>query len=118
MTLQECYEKLNGNYEDVKMRIQMDKLIDKFILKFPNDKTMEELTRAVNDGDIEASFDAAHTLKGLSANLGFEALTNAVSALTEQLRSRENKADEDLYKDVLEKYELAIKVIKEYEAEK
>ena len=44
------------------------------------------MTRSAAD-DRPAAFRAAHTLTGTAANLGFTALTEAASALTETLRA-------------------------------
>ena len=37
MTIQECYEAIGGNYEDVLRRLRSEALIRKFTLKFPAD---------------------------------------------------------------------------------
>ena len=65
MTIQECYTKLKGNYEDAVRRLSSDNLIERFMLMFPKDTTMQALRAAVAEGNIEESFRAAHTLKGL-----------------------------------------------------
>ena len=39
MTLQECYAAMGGNYEDVAKRLPSEKLIQKFVLKFLDDKS-------------------------------------------------------------------------------
>lgn len=114
MTVKECYEKMEGSYEDILSRLPDDTLIEKFLLKFSDDDTMGKLREAVSKGDIKESFSAAHTLKGISANLGFVKLTKAVSALTEQLRPLMNQADSELYKATEEAYELVISVLNEY----
>lgn len=118
MTIQQCYEKLHGDYDQAKSRLMNDRLIDKFILKFPSDNSMEILRNAVEKGDIAESFRGAHTLKGVSANLAFTELQNAASELTEQLRPCSIPADPDLYAKVVEAYDLVIQVLKEYEGEK
>lgn len=51
-----------------------------------NDPNPERLRRALSSGDLPAAFDAAHTLKGVAANMGLIPLLNAVSALVEPLR--------------------------------
>ena len=44
------------------------------------------LHSALSSGDLSAAFDAAHTLKGVAANMGLLPLHSAVSALVEPLR--------------------------------
>lgn len=114
MTLQEFYSQINGNYDDALKRLMNDRLIDKFIKKFPNDQTMQELKSAVENNDIETSFRAAHTLKGVAANLSFSALQAAASNLTEQLRSRTEQADKDLYEEVKKEYAIVIDTLNNY----
>lgn len=117
MTLQECYTMLHGNYEDAKSRLAMDRLVEKFILKFPDDTSMDLLKSSVAEGNIQESFRAAHTLKGVAANLAFTELMDRVSELTEQLRPCTAPADQALYEKVVESYDLTIKAIEAYRAE-
>lgn len=118
MTIRECYEKLHGDYEDVISRLGSDSLTERFILKFLNDKTFDTLKQAVDDGDVSASFKAAHTLKGVAANLSFTALFETTGRLTEQLRSQSEPADKELMNDVSECYQTVISVINEYASQK
>lgn len=118
MTLCECYTKMNGDYNAAVEQFQIESLIEKYMLKFPAEKTMGTLRQAVADGDIEASFNASHTLKGIAANLAFKNLFDATYALTEQLRSRANPADPALYRKVEECYDLIIATIDQYAKEK
>lgn len=118
MTLQECYAMLHGNYEDARSRLAMDRLIEKFILKFPDDTSMDLLNKSVAAGDIQESFRAAHTLKGVAANLAFTELMDRVSELTEQLRPCTEPADEALYQKVKDSYDLTLHAIETYKAEK
>lgn len=117
MTLQECYEKMNGDYGEAINRLTMEKLVERFVLKFPEDKTMDELRDAVSRENIEDSFCAAHTLKGVAANLSFQALFTAASSLTEQLRPRTEKADPELMKEVEACYSLILATIEAYKEE-
>jgi len=100
MTLQECYRQLNGDYASARTRLMNDRLIDKFVRKFVDDPTMRQLRDAVAANDRKASFSAAHTLKGVAANLSFTSLQHAASALTEQLRDGSQDPDADLMHDV------------------
>ena len=117
MTLQECYGMLHGNYEDARSRLAMDRLIEKFILKFLDDGSMDLLKKSVAEGNIQESFRAAHTLKGVAANLAFTELMDRVSELTEQLRPCTGPADKVLYQKVEESYALTVKAIEAYRAQ-
>ena len=53
MTLQECYEVIGGNYEDVLKRLRSEVLIRKFTLKFLEDKSYSQLKQALEDKNFE-----------------------------------------------------------------
>lgn len=74
MTIKECYEAMGGDYEDVLKRLMNEARIQKFALMFKKDPSMSQLTQAMDAGDVETAFRAAHTLKGICANLGFKSL--------------------------------------------
>lgn len=87
MTISECYEKLGGDYADVCTRLPSDRLVAKFIGRFLDDDSFDALCREMEAGDRGEAFRAAHTLKGVCANLSFTRLQSAASRLTEILRS-------------------------------
>ena len=86
MTIEQCYQEMGGNYTEVCGRLPSQRLVEKFVRKFLDDRSYAELTAAMAAGDHDAAFRAAHTLKGVAQNLGFDRLYTAVFALTEQLR--------------------------------
>ena len=47
MTIQECYEAIGGNYEDVLRRLRSEALIRKFTLKFLEDQSYIQLKQAL-----------------------------------------------------------------------
>lgn len=118
MTLNECYQRMNGNYEEAKGRLSMDPMIEHFLNLFLEDTSIDTLRAAVADGNIPESFRAAHTLKGVAANLAFTELQTAASQLTEQLRPQTTPADPDLVQKVEAAYGLVVDSIKAYSAEK
>ncbi len=63
-------------------------LFSKFLLKFKDDKNYAGLTECLDQGNYEEAFKYAHTLKGVSANLGLDPVCGPVSALTELLRGK------------------------------
>lgn len=87
MTIEQCYQEMGGNYAEVYGRLHSQKLVEKFARKFLDDPSYAELTAAMASGDHDAAFRAAHTLKGVAANLGFTKLLSSVSGLTELLRT-------------------------------
>ena len=86
MTLRECYAQLEGDYEGTLGRLCSEKLVEKFALKFLADDSYELLEESLEAGNYSEAFRAAHTLKGVSLNLGFTKLNRVSDELTEALR--------------------------------
>ncbi|MDO4476129.1 MAG: Hpt domain-containing protein [Lachnospiraceae bacterium] len=118
MTIKECYAALNGNYEEATLRLMNDKLIERFMLKFPADNSITILRDAIAAQDWATAFRGAHTLKGVAANLAFSQLQADASELTEQLRDCATPADPALVAKVEASYDQVIAAIREYEAQK
>ena len=117
MTIQECYQVLGGDYAQVEKRLPGIHLIRKFIAKFLADGSYPELCRAMEQGQTEEAFRAAHTLKGVSANLGFDRLTASSGELTELLRGRTDGIPTEavpLLDMVRQDYELTADAIRAY----
>ena len=113
MTLQECYVKIGGDYNDILHRFMNENMIHKFVLKFPQDNNMALFEESWAKKDYETAFRAMHTLKGVAVNLGFTALYNVSSALTEKLRGNNTLDDESksLFARVHEEYDRTIQAI-------
>ena len=108
MTLQECYVKIGGDYNDILHRFMNENMIHKFVLKFPQDNNKSLFEESLAKKDYETAFRAMHTLKGVAVNLGFTALYNVSSALTEKLRSQEYDNLDGLITDVKKQYDIVI----------
>ena len=111
MTLQECYVKIGGDYNDILHRFMNENMVRKFVLKFPQDNNMALFKESWAKKDYETAFRAMHTLKGVAVNLGFTALYNVSSALTEKLRSQEYDNLDGLIADVKKQYDIVIEAI-------
>ena len=116
MTIRECYAILGGDYQDAMSRLMKEERVTKYLLKFPSDPSMQVLRDAVKEKNRKDSFSAAHTLKGLAANLGFTALQKAASDLTEQLRSQQEDPDMSLFAAVESAYDNVISAIGVFQA--
>ena len=115
-------QKLKENGADVEGTLHRfmnnDALFLKFILKFKDDKNFAALRDALDQKNYEEAFKAAHTLKGVSANLGLNPIYDRASAITEILRGKEasevdaEKVEEEK-KALEEAYKLFIGIIEE-----
>lgn len=88
MNLQELYEMIGGNYQDVFERMYTDVRIIKYIKKFVDDSTYDELSSFMSSGDAENAFRMAHSLKGMALNLAFTSILKSSSELCELLRNQ------------------------------
>ena len=100
MTLQEFYTVTGGNYEDALVRLHSERLVQKFVLKFLNDDSYSLPCRSLEEQNMEEAFRAAHTLKGVCMNLGFERLLHSSRKLTESLRNGVGENMTDIYQQV------------------
>ena len=87
MTLREFYTATGGDYEGTLARLITEARIRKFVLKFKDDPSFHELCSALERKDVQSAFMAAHTLKGVSQNLGFDRLYRPAAEVTETLRA-------------------------------
>lgn len=83
-----------GDYEGTMRRMMgNERLFYRLLPKVFQDENYRKLEDALTLGDLGAAFDAAHTLKGVSGNLGLASLYNAICEIIEPLRRKDSKAD-------------------------
>ncbi len=114
MLIQEFYEKIEGDYENIKGRLQSDELIQRFVLKFLKEKSFEEMMETAANNDVQNTILTSHKLKGVVANLSFDRLFTLVSELLADLRKEnQDSVNMDLIQKIKEEYEFTIKLIQE-----
>ena len=117
MTIQECYQQLGGDFSQVQKRLPSASIVKRFITKFLDDGSYSELCKAVQEGQREQAFRAAHTLKGVSANLSFDRLLSSSTQLTELLRPETDTIPEEaiqLLEEVKKDYAVTVGAIRAY----
>ena len=102
MTVKECYEQMGSDYEGVLGRLGSEAIVKRFALKFLQDPSFAQLKESLAKNDGEEAFRAAHTLKGVCLNLGFDELFEVSAELTEKLREKETAGSEELFQKVSE----------------
>lgn len=115
MTIRECYDELGLDFDAVLSRLVNEKLVQKFALKFLDDPSFQNLKDALDSKDVETAFRAAHTLKGVCLNLGFDRLYEVSAELTEKLRGRDTSGTEEMFKKVETQYRILTDAIREME---
>lgn len=112
MTLEECYAAMGANYQDVLKRFYKPEMIRRFAKMFLQDDSFQLLTDAMAKQDVKEAFRAAHTLKGVCLNLGFDNLSPSAVALTEILRAGTFDGAAEQYAIVEKEYHKTIEAIK------
>ncbi len=114
MLINEFYEKIGGDYDNIKGRLCTDEIIKKFILKFPNERSYGELMAAVEANDLENALLAAHRMKGVVANLSFDKLLAVLTELLAWLRvENQDTINMELIEQIKEYYQNTISLIQE-----
>ena len=117
MTIHACYQQLGGDFAAVETRLRSVGLITKFITRFLDDGSFSQLCRAMENGRREEAFRAAHTLKGVCANLSFDRLSASAGQLAELLRPEINGIPEGavlILDGVKHDYTLTVSAIRAY----
>ena len=114
MTLQECYAALGGDCDDALGRLRSEKLVNKFVLRFLDDKSYDLLCASMEAKDYEEAFRAAHTIKGVCSNLAFTVLGKSSSELSEALRYGYTPEADALAEQVKEDYRKTAAAIRAY----
>ena len=112
MTVKECYQQMGADYEGVLGRLRSEALIKKFAKKFLDDGSFQSLKDNLTQGNGEEAFRAAHTLKGVCQNLGFDNLYKVSFDITEKLRGKETKGCEELFTKVEDQYRKTTEAIR------
>lgn len=89
LTIEEL-KKLGADTDDGLQRCMNDEGFYLGLVKtvLEDESGFEKLKTAVREGDLDSGFEAAHSLKGLYANLSLSNLFEPVSEMTEELRAR------------------------------
>lgn len=109
MTLQEFAAVTNMDLDGTMARFaNMEKLVKKFLKKFPSDPSYQELCTAVEANDQGGIERSAHTLKGVAGNLGFQELFDVNQKIVDAVRSQHSEnlqmyfqKDKELYETII-----------------
>ena len=107
-----AYAAHSYDYAGAIERVAGDELLRSLLDMFLADSNYAQLMSALDAGDAQLGFQAAHSLKGSSGMLGLSGLFEAMKSVTEPLR-RGDASEAAAYRaDVEREYAAAIGMIK------
>lgn len=115
MTLEECYSRIGGDYEEVLNRLCSRAFVEKFLVKFLTDSSYQNLHASLKANNLEEAFRSAHTLKGVCQNLGIGSLYESDRIVTDALRNGKNEVTPEMLQQLDRDYEHVIATIREYQ---
>ena len=109
---QRIFEAYGADYQGTLGRFMGNrKMYMKFLGMLFQDENLSKLGNALEQGDMTSAFEAAHTLKGVTGNMGLTPLYDAVCTIVEPLRTREDREDyTKMYENVRGQFKRAEKL--------
>jgi HPt (histidine-containing phosphotransfer) domain-containing protein len=92
MTVQEFYNEVGGDYDEIMSRLRTEERISKFAGMFTKDESFKTLVSSLESGNAQEAFRAAHTMKGMCQNMAFTRLYKSSNEITETLRPQNQEA--------------------------
>ena len=99
MNIQEFYDSIDESYENVSSRMMGNqKLVEKFVRKFLDDPTYEQIKEAVDKMDYDEILRTTHTMKGIASNLEFTHLQQKSAKAVDMIEKEYQKVIEQIQK--------------------
>ncbi|MEG1471480.1 MAG: Hpt domain-containing protein [Clostridia bacterium] len=89
-----------------------EEMMLQFMRSLPQDESFDQMVQAKQQGDQEAFQFAAHSLKGLSGNLGLTPLFEQCSELMAAIRAGDEEAVDRQYGGVCAEYAHTVEMLK------
>lgn len=80
---------------------------------FLEDENFKKLNEKIKNNDYQESFDAAHTIKGVAANLGLTPIYDSVSDVVQELRAGNLEASKALVLKLNTEMEKMVEIVKD-----
>ncbi len=90
-----------------------DEIYTRFLSRFPDEDRVTAIREAVMAKDNDAILKTAHKLKGVTANLGMDSLSEKAERIVSKIRNNVNDGFEEDLRAVSEEYDLICKTILE-----
>lgn len=95
-----------------------EELYVRSLKKFLEDPSYQKLLQAMETEDYDEIHKAAHTLKGVTANLGLKSICDVATTIVTKIRSSQFAGLSDDMKLLSENYEKICEVIRKYTGSK
>lgn len=104
--LRELFISYGGDYDKTMRRFMNNEgLYYKLLPKLFQDESLSKLEKSIKIGDLETGFESAHTLKGISANLGLTPLYDSVCKIVEPLRNQQQDVNYfEMYQEIQQEF--------------
>lgn len=116
MELKEMYRDLGSDWDAVIGRFAGNEgLLRKFVNKFRDDVTYDNLNQVVYTHDYDQILLHAHTLKGVALNLGFDNLGKAAAKIVTNVREERFDDIPDNFETLKREHEMVLKLLSQVE---
>ena len=107
--MKKLLEDYGADYDETMSRFMGNEAMYlRFLNMLFEDGNLKKLGDAVSAENLDAAFEAAHTLKGVVGNMGLAPLYKTVCAIVEPLRARKQNVEyEAMFADILAEFEAA-----------
>lgn len=114
MNIQEFYDSIDENYENVSSRMMGNqKLVEKFVRKFLEDPTYKQIKESVEKMDYDEILRATHTMKGIASNLEFTQLQQKSAKAVDMIRAGEKETVLPVIDEIEKEYQKVVDAIQE-----
>lgn len=96
MTMAELYSKIGGDYHEVRARLGNDKMIERFLSRFAQEKTFEHLKSAYEANDEKEIYEEICTFVEVCKSLSLRRLEETAGVILEAYRP-ENVGSRDIF---------------------
>jgi HPt (histidine-containing phosphotransfer) domain-containing protein len=104
------YNAIGENYDLLLSRLLSSDRIEKYLTIFFSENSIEDLKTWIINNDFQSAINTAHTLKGVTATLGFDHLSSDICGLHGVLKKNETEKAGILCQQIVEEYERIYKL--------
>lgn len=116
MNLQEASKELEINYSEAIARFGgSESIYQRFLKKFLNDSTYQELEEAWQKREYQEIEKKAHTLKGVAGNLNLGKLFILSDSLVQKIRNKQYEETTEIYEQLQKCYKHVTTIINNIE---